>query len=289
MDARLLLAVDASTVDLTDDDRHFAEACARHGLDPQPLPWGATVPVGALVVIRSTWDYVERPAQFAAWLGHLDAQRAFVHNPTRLLRWNMSKRYLITLAAAGVPTVPTELVEQGATPSLDAICARRGWVEVVVKPAVGGTARRCEHSVDMGRRELQRHLEALTVDEDAIVQPYLPTITTTGESSIIAIAGHALLAVAKRPAPGDWRVQTEFGGTVDVIALHDEHLAVAHAALAAITPMPTYARIDVVRDHDDRLVVLELELVEPELFFRLDTGLADHLASHLRLQHPSPG
>ena len=214
MNARLLLAVDASTVDLTDDDRHFAEACARHGFNPQPLPWGATVPVGALVVIRSTWDYFERPAQFAAWLDHLDAQGAVVHNPTRLLRWNMSKRYLITLAAAGVPTVPTELVEQGAKPSLDAICARRGWVEVVVKPAVGGTARRCEHSVDVGHRELQRHLEALTVDEDAIVQPYLPTITTTGETSIIAIAGQARLAVVKRPAPGDWRVHAEFGGTV---------------------------------------------------------------------------
>lgn len=84
-----------------------------------------------------------------------------------------------------------------------------------------------------------------------------------------------------------WRVHAEFGGTVDVIDLQDEHLAVAHAALAAITPVPTYARIDLVRDHDGRFVVLELELVEPELFFRLDTSLADHLASHLRQRHLS--
>jgi glutathione synthase/RimK-type ligase-like ATP-grasp enzyme len=279
--ASLLLAVDASTPDLTDDDRHFAEACARHGLDPRPLPWGATVPVGSIVVIRSTWDYVERPREFAAWLDHLDAQRAVVHNPTRLLRWNMSKRYLASLAAAGVPTVPTELVEHGAAPSLDSIRARRGWDDVVVKPAVGGTARRSELSAHVGWAALQRHLDALTAEEDAIVQPYLPSVTVTGETSIIAVGGDCRLAVVKRPASNDWRVQTDFGGTVDAIALEDEQLHLAHAALAPVTPVPTYARIDAVRDLDDRLVVLELELVEPELFFRLDPSLGDHLATHL--------
>ena len=97
-DLTVLLAVDESTRGLTEDDRHLASALERHGAGVEALVWGQDVPAEAVVVVRSTWDYIERPAHFWQWLDRLEAAHATVHNPVRLLRWNMHKRYLVELA-----------------------------------------------------------------------------------------------------------------------------------------------------------------------------------------------
>src|SRR5262245_26907567 len=106
MGRTVLLAVDDSTADLTADDSVLAEAMLARGLRPRAHRWGDPVGCGDVVVIRSTWDYVERPGAFAAWLAHLDSQQAIVHNPTPLLRWNAHKGYLVDLAHRGLPVVP---------------------------------------------------------------------------------------------------------------------------------------------------------------------------------------
>src|SRR6476646_8783334 len=94
----VLLAVDEATRGLTDDDRHLAAALERHGVRVAPLQWGQNVPLEAVVVIRSTWDYIDRPTHFAQWLDRLEARHVTVHNSIALVRWNMHKRYLVDLA-----------------------------------------------------------------------------------------------------------------------------------------------------------------------------------------------
>ena len=101
----VLLAVDEATSGLTDDDRHLAAALDRRGAHVAPLVWGRDVTTEAVVVIRSTWDYIERPMRFGDWLDRLEAANVTVHNSVALLRWNMHKRYLVELARRGVPTV----------------------------------------------------------------------------------------------------------------------------------------------------------------------------------------
>lgn len=274
---QVLLAVDESTAGLRPDDRVFADALEVRGVDAVPHRWGRPVAPGATVVVRSTWDYVDRPAEFATWLDHLDDQGATVLNPTSLLRWNTHKRYLVELERAGVPIVPTELVDRGSPVSLDAVAARRRWVDVVVKPAVGGTARLTVHAARVGPEAIAAHFDRLVEREDVLVQPFVPAVLDHGEVSVIAIAGTPLAAIVKRAAPGDWRVQSDFGGTATAVELTADLRAVAEQVLAATPSMPVYARIDVLPTATG-WSVLEVELVEPELFFPLVPSVAAHLA-----------
>ena len=276
------LAVDSATSDVTADDRILAEALRQLGLAPTAHRWGLPVPRGANVLIRSTWDYVDSPARFASWLDHLDAQGARVFNSTSVLRWNMHKRYLIELDRAGVPTVPTELVASGTPADLNKIMACRGWADVVVKPAVGGTARHAIHLGRTGEAQCRRQMTELLRREDVLVQPYIPTVATHGELSVVAIAGVPLLAVKKTAAPGDWRVQTDFGGRAERTEPTEELTALARAALHRVPAPTAYARIDALRSASGELQIIELELVEPELFFRLEPAVAHSLARHIR-------
>jgi len=276
----VLLAVDEATSELTEDDQHFAAALEQHGAHVAPLRWGRAVAPEAVVVIRSTWDYIDRPTDFAQWLELLEAAHAKVHNSIALLRWNMHKRYLVELARRGVPTVPTRLVHSGEHVDLSILRAELGWHEVVVKPAIGGTARLAEHSGRVGLASLQEHLDHMLQREDALIQPFVESIATSGEISVISIAGEPCLAIRKAPAPGDWRTQTEFDGTAVSVPLTASLEHIATAALGALDTTPAYARIDVTGYASEHRLV-ELELIEPELFFRFDPTVADRLAQHV--------
>lgn len=276
MSPRILLAVDSSTVDLTDDDRVFADALRRRGVTVETVVWGADV-IDSPVVIRSTWDYVDRPKEYREWLDELDAQAATVFNPTRLLRWNMHKGYLVELAASGVPTLPTAMFERGSNLRLGEVMSHRRWDSVVVKPAIGATARHTIRADTSNRDEAGEHFRRLLDAEDVLVQPFIPTITTEGELSIIVIGGEPTHVVRKQPAPGEWRVQSNFGGTAQRVPVSREHVDVAQTVLAAVDGVPAYARVDVV-EFQGRFHLMELELAEPELHLRLAPEAAERLA-----------
>lgn len=241
-----------------------------------PGAWDAA----ALVVLRSTWDYAGRIEEFRAWLDRLDAAGVAVCNPTDLVRWNLHKSYLLDLERQGVPVVPTRLVERGSALSLAEVSADAGWGDVVVKPAVAATARLTVHEAREGTAATARHFTELVAAEDVLVQPFVPAVVEEGEVSIVAIGGEPTHAVRKRAKPGDWRVQVNFGGTDERIALDDELLAVAARALGALDEPPAYARVDVAR-HAGRYHLMELELIEPELFFDHAPDAADRLAALL--------
>ncbi len=235
---------------------------------------------GAVVVLRSTWDYAGRVDEFRAWLDRLDAAGVVVRNPTDLVRWNLHKAYLLELERRGVPVVPTRLVERGSDLSLHEVAAAAGWDDVVVKPAVAATARLTIHQAREGTTVTARHFVDLVGAEDVLVQPFLSAVVAEGEVSIVAIGGEPTHAVRKRAQPGDWRVQINFGGTDERIPLDDELLAVAFRALGALDAPPAYARVDVAR-HEGRYHLMELELIEPELFFDHAPEAARRLAALL--------
>lgn len=277
---RVLLAVDAATPDLWPDDRVFADALRVRGAEPIPHRWGQPVDAGATVVVRSTWDYADRPAEFASWLDHLDEQRATVLNPTSVLRWNTHKRYLVELADLGVRIVPTELVERGAITSLDAIVDRHGWDDVVVKPAVGASARLTVHAAREGWVRTGDHFDRLLAAEDVLVQPFVRSVVDTGETSVIVVAGEPIAAVTKRAAPDEWRVQSDFGGTATRTEMTDGLRTMTLGVVALIPGPAAYARVDLVR-LSTGWALMELELVEPELFFPLAPEIAERLADHV--------
>jgi glutathione synthase/RimK-type ligase-like ATP-grasp enzyme len=243
-----------------------ADASARVWDDPG-VDWGAF----DLVVIRSTWDYSWRSAEFTAW-AEACGRATRLRNPADVVRWNTDKRYLGELAGAGVPVVPTRYVAPGDPLDLP------GDHEYVVKPTSGAGARFAARYTpgeqDTAAAQVARmHAEGFT----AMVQPYVASIDTDGERAVQFFGGGLLHAGRKGAvlAPGTPYDQKKVAHPgLKAWTPTAAELAVAERALAAVPGAPEllYARVDLVTGEDGEPVVMELELVEPNLFLSLHTA-----------------
>ncbi len=253
---------------------------AKHGLVAKRLAWDDPEQDWSqcrVLLFRTTWDYFHRYDEFAPWLQRVSAQTRLL-NSAEILRWNIDKHYLADIAAKGVTIVPTHFIERGETVDLAQLLQQKHWSQAIVKPAISGGARLTfrvdQHTIVAINDELNRCLR----EEAMMVQPFIETVLDQGELSLIVIDGVCTHAVRKVPKPGDFRVQDDHGG---VVMGHDpkpDERAFAEAAVAACPQAPLYARVDVVRDGQGQLRIMELELIEPELFLRFYTPSAQRLA-----------
>lgn len=233
-----------------------------------------------IALIRQTWDYFERYPEFLDWLGRVEGLTRLI-NPAALIRWNADKRYMLELERAGVPIVPTVLFRRGSEPGLLAEhLGAAGWAGAVIKPAVSGGGRETWRVDGRDPAAHQAHWQRLVAAEDMLIQPFLPEILESGELSLIVIDGEATHAVRKRAAPGEFRVQDDHGGTVAPAEVTDEVTAVAEQVVAASPIAPLYARVDLVETGRGPLL-MELEVIEPELFYRFCPDAAERLAEAL--------
>lgn len=231
-------------------------------------------------VFRTIWDYFERAEEFNAWLGRVEEQTALCNTP-ETVRWNMDKHYFADLEAAGVPVVATRYIERGSTSSLGDILEESGWAEAIVKPCVSGAARHT-YRVNRGNaRELEAIVRELLVAESLMLQPFIEDVMRVGEDTLMVIDGRYTHAVRKVPKSGDFRVQEDHGGTVHDYAPTAEQIELAERTMAAWRPRPAYGRVDMVRDNEGRLAVMELEVIEPELWLRHHPPAAEALADAL--------
>jgi glutathione synthase/RimK-type ligase-like ATP-grasp enzyme len=207
------------------------------------------------------------------------------------VRWNLDKRYLRDLAARGVPIVPTLWIEpgDGTTPE-EAVrrIAEAGWPELVVKPTVSAGAWR---TLRLRREEVGGRLDWLRESLAAgglMAQPFLPEIVREGEHSLLFFDGVLSHAVLKRPRDGDFRVQWAHGGREVPVTPAASTVAEARAVLDAAPSAGLYARVDGVL-RDGRLLLMELEQIEPYLFLGGAPGSAERFVRALcaRLGVPS--
>lgn len=281
---RIALATGVRFPDLPGDERLVIPALAGLGVIAEPVVWDAATavwPAFDAVVIRSCWDYHLKLDAFLEWLDRLDRLGVPVFNSPRLIRWNADKRYLLELADRGVTIVPTRLVRQG-TPdphralleALDGLSAG----EAVVKPAVSASAHGTWRTSRARTEADAPAFGALVSAGHVLVQPFLPVVAEAGEWSVVCFGGTPSHTVLKRPAPGDWRVQGELGGTARRLAMPAAALRQAeHALEAAGATGARYARVDgcVI---DGRFVLMELELIEPQLYLALEPDAAARFA-----------
>lgn len=266
--------------DLVDDDHLTFQPMRALGLEPEPVLWDS--PDGweryDALVIRSPWDYFERPSEFAAWIDSREHRSPPTFNPPAVLRWNMNKEYLRRMAGDGIPIVETEWIAQG-TGSIQDAMTRRGWDRAVVKPTVSGGAFRT-HRLSRGE-PVPADATALTETHDIMVQPFLDQIVDEGEWSFVFLGGAFAGALVKRAAPGDYRVQMQYGGTATFVQDPPSGLVEQAAKTLAFPPGDLlYARVDGIRD-GDRFVLIELEVLEPLLFFGTIPGSAQRFADAL--------
>jgi glutathione synthase/RimK-type ligase-like ATP-grasp enzyme len=278
---RVALATYAGAPDLAPDDLLLAIALEGAGIRPQAVVWSdrsVDWRTFDAVVIRSCWDYHRRHGEFMAWLDVLDAAGRRVWNATSIVRWNSDKRYLLDLAGRGVATVPTRVVARGSSVPVADVAHAEGWTRFVVKPAVSASAYET-HALEPPLADDDRDaIERVVAHGDALVQPFLDEVTTDGELSLVFFDGEFSHAAIKRSRRGDFRVQTEHGGTVAPVDLVPAVVERARRSLDALDEIPLYARVDGVGD-ERSFRLMELELIEPNVFLGASTGAADRFAT----------
>jgi glutathione synthase/RimK-type ligase-like ATP-grasp enzyme len=268
----------ADLPDLDPDDRLAVTELERRGASVGAQVWSDNKvdwSSAGTVVIRSTWDYHLRHDAFLAWIDRV-AKVTSVWNPPSLVRRNSVKTYLKELEQRGVPVVPTTWVDQGESCDLRRLMRDRGWEQAVVKPIVGLAT----EGVLKARADdaAQSHLDALVARGGAMVQPFMPAVSSYGERALVHIGGaysHAASKVAFQPLAnaGD-------AGEKPVTATPAERAA-ADLAIATLDSPWLYARVDVVPDEAGRPLVMEFELVEPTLFLSLDADAPQRFADAL--------
>lgn len=268
-----------------EDDHSLVSALIDLGYEVQPVIWDDPSVVWSSfsrILIRSTWDYHTKIEDFKAWLDRLEASKASVWNPIPLLRWNLSKAYLRQIEAQGLRIVPTTWIEAGERCDLQAAAAAYPASEIVVKPVVSAGAYDTFRWKVEDLAAEQALMDRLTAKQAMMLQPFLPAFVTEGEYSFLFFGGQFSHALQKQPKDGDFRVQEVHGGRSILAKPPVSWIAEASAYLRTIQPTPLYARIDLVRHHD-RLHLVEIELIEPSLFFSLDPPSALRLASAIHL------
>ena len=265
----------------------LAAALRARGADASVESWDSEADwaTADLVVVRSAWDYFARIDEFLRWADAVDAVTRLA-NSADVVRWNSRKAYLVALADAGVPVVPTTVIARGETADLGVLDGLGS--EVVVKPEVSaaaiGAVRGRPHDP-----EVVAHIRDLATRGHVLIQPLIHSVLDRGETSLVYLGGAFSHAVRTIPRQGEFRGLAHHGGTVVTHRPSAEELRVAQLALAAAPGPHAYARVDLVASESGPLL-MELELIEPWLFLADSVDATARFADVLiALAAPSPG
>jgi hypothetical protein len=244
-----------------------AEPLRRAGMNVSGAAWSGPDDLSGfdLVLPLLVWGYPRAHRRWVERVAEWERQRINMHNPASVLIWNSDKRYLGVLAGKGAPVVPAIYADRLDLPLLEGAAARFGTERLVAKPQISSTA--WQTILWSPGRSLEGGPEG-----PAIVQPYLPAIETSGEVSLIFFGGAFSHAIRKVPQPGDFRVQPEYDGIIAACAPEPDELAAAERVLATVEEPLLYARVDLVRGLEGQPQLIELELIEPDLYLGYDPG-----------------
>lgn len=238
-----------------------AKALVDAGASVEPVEWTDERDLAAfdLVLPLVAWGYHKDYPRWLRLLDRLDRQGARVRNPIPLLRWNGDKAYLAELGCKGIPTVPSLVIDSLDERAVDRARDSFGCSDIVVKPLVSASA---YGTFRLGGGDFPGAVRGWRM----LAQPWIGSITSSGEYSLIFFGGEFSHAVSKVPVPGEFRVQPEYGGIITRCEPPAGSVAIAQAALAAAPGPALYARVDIVVGNDGGLQLIELELIEPALF-----------------------
>ena len=228
-------------------------------------------------IFRSTWDYFDQFSNFRNWL-ELVKEQCYLINPYEQINWNLDKHYLLDLQKLDLPIVESVFVSKKKQLNLETISKSKNWKDIVIKPTISGAARHTYHLKNDEIKKFQDKWLSLTNNEDFMVQEFQKNILSTGEIAVMIFGGEYSHSVLKKAKKGDFRVQDDFGGSVEKINPSLEIIELAEKTVKSLKTMPLYARVDIIFDNGSNPVISELELIEPELWFRFKEESAYKLA-----------
>ncbi|MCT4698796.1 ATP-grasp domain-containing protein [Tenacibaculum haliotis] len=276
--------VDIYSKNVLDEDNYVKVALERIGLKVGRLSWDDATfnwATTKYILFRTTWDYFDRYDEFSKWLNNVSKQTVLL-NSEAIIRWNIDKHYLQDLQKKEVHICESYFIETTEKRSLQELATKHQLNEFVLKPCISGGGR---HTYRINTQNISDHeavFKQLIPKEALILQPFQHNIVEKGEISLIVINGkftHAVLKIAKK---GDFRVQDDFGGSVYDYTPTQLEISFAEKAVKACDNLPIYARVDVFTDNNNNLALAELELIEPELWFRKNPKAADELAKGIQ-------
>ena len=272
------------------DDHLVAEPLAHLGCGVEMIPWRRDEDWSRfdLVVIRSTFDYVKDSRVFLDTLRRIESVTALA-NPVAVVEGNYDKSYLLDLEKAGVEIVPTHLGESPSPEALGDLLDAAGD-GIVVKPLVGASASGIERLRPRANAEDIAKVSRRYRGRRFLAQPFVPAVQTDGELSLLFFAGASRMefshAVRKLPGDEDFRVQEEHGGRTAVVECPPAALACAQRALECVEAPILYARVDLIA-FGAAFALMELELIEPQLFLCFDERAPQRFAEAIRAFPPS--
>jgi hypothetical protein len=231
-----------------------------------------------VVVIRSCWDYQADITGFLHCLKTIEESRAILANSLPLVYWNIHKTYLKELAQQGISIVPSLWCERFKLEEVSGAFSHFACDELVIKPIVSANA---DHTYRLNRATLmqqQQDLALIFSERPFMLQPFLHSVVTAGEYSLFYFAGHFSHCIVKQPKSGDFRVQEEHGGQMQLITADESLLTAGRHVMAALPAEALYARVDLVSlapsgtplTADPNYALMEVELIEPSLYFNMD-------------------
>ncbi len=273
---RIVLVTCEAWPELSASDALFAGALVPHGYEVAAAPWnGLQAPFDSAdhIILRATWDYPLHHEKFLDWVSGLGERGASLLNPPALVTWNSNKRYLLDLQEWGFAVPTTMLLEPNREAVAEAFAALPG--DGVLKPSVGASGR----NVTLLPKGETPDFDWLNeTPAHVVLQELVPEVASDGELSLVFFDGEFSHAVRKRPQPGEFRINSQYGGENELVAATPRIIAQAADVLWRLPELPLYARVDGV-DRDGVLLLLELELIEPGLFLHLAPGAAERFAA----------
>lgn len=226
-----------------------------------------------LIIVRSTWDYQAHPQAFLTTLKQIEASSAQLHNSFSLMQWNFSKDYLKDLAQKGVPILPTIWLDEFDASEVQKAFSHFQAAQIIIKPLVSANA---DFTYRLSEEDLlfqQQGIKDALLGRKIMVQKFEKSIIEQGECSLFYFSGDYSHAINKMPAKGDFRVQEEHGGQLVSVTPTNTMFELAEKTLQALPEIPLYARIDIL-DTALGLAIIEVELIEPSLYFNMDEDSA---------------
>lgn len=227
--------------------------------DDPDVDWGSF----DVALVRATWNYIDDVEAFRSWIDRVDRETLLM-NSASTMKWNLHKEYLRDLESAGVPIVPTEFVSAGGALDVARLSSDHGWDRIVIKPTVGaGSFGTRSFNVSGGEADsAQLFFDSMVSERDMMIQSYMESVETIGETALIVIDGLLTHAIEKRPRFDDQDESVLLRETIS-----DEMREIVDRVITAAGKEHLYARVDVMPDNEGVLVLGELEMLEPSLFF----------------------
>lgn len=268
----VLLACDDLTDYVVDDDL-LLKPFQAVGWEAEFVSWsqsGVNWTAYDAAIIRATWDYTHRLDDYLAVLRRIEELGVPLYNPYSVIAWNAHKKYLMELEAKGVPIVPTRVYGDVSEVPFDELFDTFDSGELIVKPMVSAGAYKTYRFTREQLPALREKFLQELAGHDLMLQPFIGSLLEAGEYSLFYFNGEHSHTIVKQPQPGDFRVQEEHGGIISPAVATPTQYAVGETVLRHIPDSCLYARVDIVASREGEWQVMEVELIEPSLYFRMD-------------------